>query len=208
MQKELGFMGERTPVHITMALDNSDSEKEMDSIPNLAPSNMSVISAIKTRRSIRKFTSEPVSESMLNTVLQAGMYAPSAKDKRPCHFVVIQNSAVLMELSEGNYNARMLGQAACGIVVCGDKNLEGMKEFLYADCASAVQNMLLSIHGLGLGGVWCGVTANSDWHKLIVKTLNLPMKVEPIAVIALGHPDEERASRELWDAASVHYGTW
>jgi len=208
MQKELGFKGEKMFVHITMVLENTELKNEMDSIPILAPSNIDIITAIKTRRSIRKFTSDPISESMLNTVLQAGMYAPSAKNKRPCHFVVIQNRNVLMEMSENNYNADMLGQAAYGIVICGDKNLEGMKELLYADCAAAVQNMLLCIHGLGLGGVWCGVMANSDWYKLIVKILNLPLKVEPIAVIAFGYPDEERISHELWDASSVHYDTW
>lgn len=208
MQKELGFKDEKISVHITMGLDNIDLKNEVTSIPSLALGRIDVITAIKTRRSIRKFTSEPISESMLNTVLQAGMYAPSAKDKRPCHFVVIQNRDVLMELSESNYNASMLGRAACGIVVCGDKNLEGIKEFLYADCAAAIQNMLLCIHGLGLGGVWCGVMANSDWHKLIVKTLNLPLKVEPMAVIAFGHSNEEKISPELWEASSVHYDVW
>ncbi|BCN30932.1 nitroreductase family protein [Anaeromicropila herbilytica] len=208
MQKELDFIGEKMSVHITMAPENNEIENENSLIPSLSVSSIDVVTAIKTRRSIRKFTSEPISESMLNTVLQSGMYAPSAKGKCPCHFVVIQNRDMLMELSESNYNASMLGGAACGIVVCGDKNIEGIKEFIYADCAAAVQNMLLSIHGLGLGGVWCGVRANSDWHKLIVNKLNLPLKVDPFAIIAFGHPDEERVSRELWDASSVHYDIW
>ena len=59
-----------------------------------------------------------------------------------------------------------------------------MKEFLYADCAADAQNILLGIHGLGLGGVWCGVASSSDWRKLLIAVLELPSKLEPVAVIA------------------------
>lgn len=84
----------------------------------------------------------------------------------------------------------MLESAACGIVICGDKNAEGMKEFLYADCAAAAQNILLCIHGLGLGGVWYGVAAHSDWQKFMAACFELPPKLEPVLVIAVGWPNE------------------
>ena len=102
----------------------------------------------------------------------------------------------------------MLKDAACGIVVCGDRNNEGRKEFLYEDCAAATQNILLSSHGLGLGAVWCGVVQNSDWKKLIIDTLNLPLKIEPVSVIALGYPDECRQAEERWDSGKVHFDKW
>ena len=102
----------------------------------------------------------------------------------------------------------MLGSAAGAIVICGDKNIEGMKEFLYADCAAATQNILLGIHGLGLGGVWCGVASNSDWRKWMIAALELPSKLEPVAVIAFGWPDEEKELRGRWEPGKIHYDKW
>lgn len=102
----------------------------------------------------------------------------------------------------------MLSHAACAIVVCGDKNFEGTKEFLYADCAAAAQNMLLCLHSLGLGGVWCGVAANSRWYKLLIDILKLPFKVVPFSVIALGHPNEKKTSNATWDERKIHFEVW
>ena len=89
-----------------------------------------------------------------------------------------------------------------------DRNREGIKEFLCADCAAATQNMLLGIHGLGLGGVWCGVAPNSDWRKLLIGQLALPPKVEPVSVIAFGWPDETKELCDRWEAAKVHCNRW
>lgn len=79
---------------------------------------------------------------------------------------------------------------------------------MYADCAAAVQNILLGIHGLGLGGVWCGVASNSDWRKLIIAALELPSKMEPVSVIAFGWPDEEKELCHRWVPGKIHYDKW
>ena len=83
-----------------------------------------------------------------------------------------------------------------------------MKEFLYADCAAAAQNMLLAIHSLGLGGVWCGIAANSDWRKLLIHKLTLPPKLEPVTVLAVGWPDETKAVCSRWEAEKIHDEKW
>lgn len=59
------------------------------------------------------------------------------------------------------------------------------------------QRKRLGIHGLGFGGVWCGVASNSDWRKLLIDLLELPSKLEPVAVLAFGWPDEEKELRCL-----------
>ena len=115
---------------------------------------------------------------------------------------------MLSMLARHNSNAAMLEHSAGGIIVCGDKNREGIKEFLYADCAAAAQHMLLCIYGLGLGGVWCGVVPNSDWRKLLIEQFALPNKLEPISVIAFGWPDEEKELCPRWETAKVHYDKW
>ncbi len=208
LQKSIGFTGQPMAVEVTMSLDeltlNTNSLKEVDTVT----SDMNVIYAIKTRHSIRQFTDKPIPQEVLNTILQAGLEAPTAKNKRPYHFIVVTNRQMLTELAQNNSNVSMLEYAACGIVICGDKNMEGMKEFLYADCAAATQNMLLCLHGLGLGGVWCGVVANSSWRKEIISILRLPLKVEPISVIALGYSKEVKETTSRWEPDKIHYDRW
>lgn len=208
LQKAIFFDGNRMTAHITMTNDSIVPAKENNQEPVTVTSNMDVLSAIKTRQSIRKFTSEPISEEILNTILYAGLCAPTAKNKRPYHFVMIRNRQILLELAENNMNASMLNFAPCAVVICGDKNMEGTKEFLYSDCASATQNMLLAIHGLGLGGIWCGVVSNSDWQKLLIQKLSLPLKLEPVAVLALGYPDEAKELSQRWESEKIHYDKW
>ncbi|MCR1838934.1 nitroreductase family protein [Murimonas intestini] len=208
MQKSIGFDGQEMTVNITMASEDLEAVAgEPDKIVDVT-CGLDVLTAIKTRQSIRKFTAKPVSEDMVSAILYAGMCAPTAKDKRPYHFIVIRDRCVLSMLAQQNSNAAMLESSAGAIIVCGDKSREGIKEFLYADCAAAAQNILLCIHGLGLGGVWCGVVPNSDWRKLLIGQLALPNKLEPISVIAFGWPDEEKELCPRWETAKVHYDKW
>ena len=208
MQKSIGFDGQAMTANITMSAENLQPVRDVPEKPADITCGMDVLTAIKTRQSIRKFSSKPVSQDMVNTVLCAGMCAPTAKNKRPYHFIVVRDRHMLSVLARHNSNAAMLEFSAGAIVVCGDKNREGLKEFLYADCAAATQNMLLSIHGLGLGGVWCGVASNSEWRKLLIEQLTLPNKLEPVSVIGFGWPDEEKELSTRWETAMVHYDKW
>lgn len=208
LQKSIGFDGQAMTAQITMAPEELEPAGQKPEEPVAVSSGMDVLTAIKTRQSIRKFTSRPVEEDMVTAMLCCGLCAPTAKNKRPYHFIVIKNRQLLEELASQNPQAAMLADAAGAIVVCGDKNIEGMKEFLYANCAAAAQNILLGIHGLGLGGVWCGVVSNSDWQKLMIAALELPSKLEPVAIIAYGWPDEEKELRGRWEPGKIHYDKW
>lgn len=208
LQKSIGFNGQTMKALITMAAEDLESVGKKQEELIAVSSSMDVLTAIKTRRSIRKFTSKPVEEDMVTAILCCGMYAPTAHNKRPCHFIVIKSRQQLVELAKQSVHASMLADAAGAIIVCGDKNVEGMKEFLYADCAAAAQNILLGIHGLGLGGVWCGVASNSDWRKMMITTLELPPKMEPFAVIAYGWPNEEKELCHRLESRKIHYDKW
>ncbi|MDO4275012.1 MAG: nitroreductase family protein [Eubacteriales bacterium] len=209
LQKLIGVTEHPITVKVTMNLDQQINP-QAKTISNIetAAGKTDVITAIKTRRSIRKFTSEPIDSKTLNTILNAGLSAPTAKNKKPCHFLVIKEKPSLLKLSQSNPNARMLADAHCAVIVCGDSNLEGMKEFLYADCFAASENILLCAHGLGVGAVWCGIAANSDWKKLIIQEFHLPLKVEPVSVIALGYPAEAPEQEERWDLGKIHFNNW
>ena len=208
VQRSIGFNGQAMTADITMSSEElKTAGEEPDNLAGIR-CDLDVLTAIKTRQSIRKFNPDPVSGDMVTALLYAGMCAPTAKDKRPCHFIVIRDRCVLSMLARHNSNASMLEGSHGAVIVCGDKNREGIKEFLYADCAAAAQNILLCIHGFGLGGVWCGVAPGSDWRKLLIDQLGLPDKMEPISVIAFGWPDGEQKPRPRWEASAVHYGKW
>ena len=169
---------------------------------------MDVFEAIFNRRSIRKYTGEPVNEEALQTILRAGSYAPSAMNRQPWHFIVIRNPQTLQAITKLQPYTQMLPQDGCCIVVCGDKTRQPLAGFLAEDCSAAIQNMLLATHALGLGAVWCGVYPISPFVKSLSKLLQLPAHILPIGLIALGQPAEQRSVSERFNPDKVHHETW
>ena len=97
-----------------------------------------IIENIMTRTSIRQFTDQTIGADTIETLLRAGMAAPTAVNKQPWHFVAVTNKEKQKEMAINNPNARMLEQAPLTIVVCGNmqKALEGEARALW------VQNRL------------------------------------------------------------------
>jgi len=166
------------------------------------------LSVIRGRASIRNFGDKKITAVQINTILNAGFCTPSAKNNRPFHFVVSESRDKLLRLSESNSNVKLLTTAAACIIVCGDKVLQGIPELLIEDCSAATQNMLLAIHSIGLGGVWCGVTQSSELYKNIVAEFELPNRIRPISLIALGYPNEEKTQPIRFESCKVHMETW
>lgn len=169
---------------------------------------MNVIDAIITRRSIRKFTGEVVSDEQVNTLLKAGFQAPSAHNLQPWHFIVVKDKETLEEMAANHPYAKMLPQSGCGIIVCGDSNREARVGFLVEDCSAAIQNILLAAHGIGLGAVWCGIYPDTDRTAEFSRILNLPGNIIPVGLIAVGYPDEEKAPQDRFDKTKIHYEKW
>lgn len=103
--------------------------------------NNPVLDAIRSRRSIRKYTGEPIAEPVRRAILEAGFYAPSAMNRRPFHFVSITDRELMQKLSDLHPYAKMLPQADWAIIVCGNESVSG--PFYMDDCAAATQNILL-----------------------------------------------------------------
>lgn len=207
LQTLLGYCGTNMKVRLTITEDNiiSDVTETQSLIENC---KLDVLSAISTRRSIREYTEQTITDEQLNTILNAGFCSPSAKNKRPWNFIVIKNKDQLMKLSKTNINGKTIKHANCCIIVCGDKILQGTKELLIADCSASTQNMLLASHGLGIGAVWCGIIQNSDWKKQIVTLFKLPESIVPISVISLGYPKEIKTSENRFDLSKIHNEIW
>lgn len=169
---------------------------------------MDVLEAIFTRRSVRKYTEQPVDEEALKLILNAGFSAPSAHNYQPWHFVVIKEKSIRESISEFHPYAKMLPQAGCCIIVCGDKEKQGMTGFLVADCSAAIENMLLAAHGLGLGAVWCGLYPVPQLTRPIKKLLNLPASIVPVGMVVLGNTEKKGKTVERYDESKIHFEQW
>lgn len=169
---------------------------------------MDTLEAIATRRSVRRFTGEPVDEAAIDAVLRAGFCAPSATNRRPFHFVVVRDSETLHALHRIQPMAQMLPAAGCAVVACGDRLLQPLKGFLVEDVSAAIQNMLLAAHAQGLGAVWCGLHPIALFTGGVRRALKLPRHILPVGMIALGHPEKVPGPRDRFDAARVHQERW
>ncbi len=169
---------------------------------------MEALEAIMTRRSIRRFTAEPVAAEDVETVLRAAQAAPSAGNQQPWRFIVLTERDTLAAAAQTSPYARMLADAAVGIVVCGDT--VDLKHALMwqQDCSAAVQNALLATHALGLGAVWLGYYPKMERVGPLKQRLDIPDDVEPLAVIAIGHPAEAKEPVDRYDPSFVHYERW
>jgi len=166
------------------------------------------IKNIMTRTSIRQYTDEPVSMENIETMLRAGMAAPTAVNRQPWHFVVINSKEKLAELAGDNPRGAMLKQAALAIVVCGnmDRAMPGQaRAFWIQDCSAATENILLAANALGLGAVWTGLYPDEDRAASVAKVLKLPQAFIPLCTIVIGHPAEHPQPKDKWKPENVSY---
>ena len=169
------------------------------------------INNIMTRTSIRQYTNEPVTKADVETMLRAGMAAPTAANRQPWHFVAITSKEKLAELAGNNPRGGMLKQAALAIVVCGnmEKTMPGKGQgFWVQDCSAATENILLAAHALGLGAVWTGLYPDEDRAGVVAKVLKLPETIIPLCTIVIGHPAEQPQPKDKWKPENVSYNEY
>jgi nitroreductase len=166
------------------------------------------IKTIMTRTSVRKYTNEAVSKADIETMLRAGMAAPSAVNKQPWHFVVVTDREQLNTLAAANRGTGMAARAPLAIVVCGDmqKTLSGIGQgFWVQDCSAATENILLAANALGLGGVWTGLYPNEDRANAVRDIVKAPEHIVPLCVIVIGHPADNPTPKDKWKPENVSY---
>lgn len=165
-----------------------------------------IVEHILARRSIRKYTAEPVSEEEITQLLKAAMAAPSASNRRPWEFVVVTEGEVLAALRRGLLFGRY--QAPLAIAVCGNlhRAYPGFaKEFWVQDCSAATENLLLAASGLGLGAVWIGVYPIAPFVRHVRQVLGLPEHVVPLNIVYVGHPAEAKEPRTQFEEKRVFW---
>jgi nitroreductase len=169
---------------------------------------METFHTIINRRSIRKYKFKKIEDEKINLLLKAAMYAPSAMNLQPWHFVVINSERVLNETVKSIPHAEMIKQSGNTILVCGDSSLEKNESWLIQNCSAAVQNILLTAYDMQLGSCWIAVHGMTDVVNNVMKQFNLPSNIIPIALIALGYPDEEVKAEDRFDKNKIHFNKW
>jgi nitroreductase len=163
-----------------------------------------MLEAIVSRRSVRKWKPDPVSENDIKDILEAAMNAPSAVNEQAWQFVVLTGK-VLEDFVKINTNTPKGSPA--GVLVCGDKKADKLGGFYVHDCCAATQNILLAVHAKGLGGVWTAVFPNSIPE--VRRLLNLPDHVYPLAFVPFGYPTTRPGkSTSRYDESKVHRNAW
>lgn len=144
----------------------------------------------KMRFSARSYRPDPVEESKLMSILEAGRIAPSAANYQPWYFIVIRDEKNREKMTEA-YTREWFRQAPVMIVICGNhssswKRSDG-KDHCDIDIAIAADHMTLAAAELGLGTCWiCNFNRN-----LVAQIINLPENIEPIVILSLGYTDAE-----------------
>jgi nitroreductase len=168
--------------------------------------NNPTLDAIFHRRSIRKFTDQPVEPETLDLLLKAAMAAPTAMNCKPWEFVVVTDPDKLAQFRKrlifGNRNA------PAAIVVCGNPSLSTnpvARLFWVQDCSAAAENILISAVSLGLGTVWVGVHPVAEFVRIVRDIAGLPRNVTPLGLLYIGHPAEEKPSRTQYEEKRVHW---
>jgi nitroreductase len=144
---------------------------------------MDAVSAIKNRRSVRQYLKKPVSKKDLEKILSAGKWAPSGLNNQPWKYKIFEDE-LKDELAKHTRYGKVIRAAPVCIAVFFDREDSYDRDKDMQSIGASIQNMLVAIHSLGLGGVWLGEIKNQG--KEVQKELGI--KYELMAVIALGHP--------------------
>lgn len=145
-----------------------------------------MITAIYERRSIRHFLDAPVDRKLIMEALRAASWAPSGLNNQPWRFALAWDQELKEQLAGlTRYSATLRGAAVLVLVFLDRENSYDYVK----DCqaiGACIQNLLLTVHTQGMGAVWIGEILKNK--EKIPQLLNLPERLELMAVLAVGHP--------------------
>ncbi len=171
-------------------------------------STMTAMDAIFTRRSVRSYTEELVSQEQIDMLLKAAMQAPSAGNNQPWEFLVVTDKEKLSEITKVKKAVAMAKNAPLAILTCYNTEYEKLKGFAVQSVCCASQNILLTAHAMGLGAVWTSVYPNEDFVAGYRKVFNLPENIIPVAFIVIGHPKKQPEPKDYFKPERIHTNVW
>ena len=192
---------------VRLASDKVTVDKSADAQQSVN-AEQAVLDNIATRTSVRDYEARPVEKEKIEKMLRAAMAAPTAMNKQPWHFVVVDQRNVLDALAGANPYAKMLKKAPLAIVVCGNTNkmIEGGgRDFWIQDASAATENLLLAAHAMGLGAVWTGAYPSEERCISISKVLSLSDNLIPLNMIVVGYPAEQPQPKQKFKEENISY---
>jgi nitroreductase len=179
----------------------------------------SALDVIFSRKSVRSYTDQAVTDAQIETLLRAAMAAPTGMNAQPWRFVVVRDQAVKDALA--GPRGGMIAQAPVVFVVCGETTMmrkpwgqpdaepeEVLNGNWALDCSAAAENLLLAAEALGLGAVWTAAYPYEDRMNPVCEALGLPANVTPLCVIPCGYPAGDDQPKDKWKPENIHYDKW
>lgn len=164
---------------------------------------------IMTRCSIRTFENKPVEDNKVETLLRAGMAAPSSRNMQPWHLVVVKGQEAINKLADQNpHHGDQIRQTPLIIYVCGDTarfQPGEARDYWIEDCSAVSENILLAAHAMGLGAVWTSVYPSARKVNGIRRNLGLSEAIVPFSMIRIGYPGEPADVKDKWDPEKITY---
>lgn len=160
------------------------------------------------RRSIRKYSNEPIEREVIDQILSAADAAPCARGLRSWHFVVIDDRSILDSIPNFHRYSKMILGAPLAILVCGDTSVEPNEGYWVQNCSAAAENILIAATSSGLGSVWLGVYPRKTRMDGILSLIELPEHIVPFSILVLGKSLEEKEPHGQYDPSRVHWNEW
>ena len=187
--------------------------------PQGSSAQEAVMANILSRKSVRSYTDQPLSDDQITTLLKAAMAAPTGSNIQPWHFVVLTDKSEYDTIFEGNFNMDRFKQSAAVIVMCADTTVTRTPRGGGApvtvpngtwrdDLGAATENLLLAAESMGLGAVWTAGYPYKDRYMPVKKALGLPAEVLPYCIVPVGYPAGDEQPKDKWKPERIHYGRW
>jgi nitroreductase len=169
-----------------------------------------MIESIYTRRSIRRYKKDPISDADLKSILSAGLSAPTGEGAHSLEMIVIKNDTAKEKINTFYEWAKFCTQSPVSVLVCYDKSkipeeYGDNQDLGKLDAAAGIQNMLLCATDLRIASCWCHALENVDDNQNL---FNLPKNIIPTALVVLGYSDTPFAYRDGFDQSKIHNENW
>jgi len=168
---------------------------------------MNRLSAIMDRRSIRRFEDRPVEREKIEAVLRAAMQSPTGKNSQCWEFLVIEDEADRLAVSQMSPFGQCAKNAKALIMVMVNMNRADPDVPVWIqDLSAASMTMLTQAELEGLGATWLGMYPFQERLDAARAYFSLPDELVPFSVIALGYKLREKPAEDRYDPDKVHWG--
>jgi len=152
---------------------------------------MDILSVIKGRRSVRDFLKKEIPEELINELVEALIWAPSAGNLQARRFIFVKDQKTKKELARAALGQSFIAEAPLVVVGCADLERiasrygsRGMNLYVIQDVSASIMQLMLLAHERGLGTVWVGAFD----ERAVSEILRLPPHLRPVAIVPVGYP--------------------